>query len=119
MNLLLHAIKFSSPIKKLTLFLQKGGLIQTRPSKGLDLTLQSFNCFLVLSNGPFQLKVFIEVSQTPNQNSQHDRAEDHQKKGNFRYLEKLIICNRGEAKPNDNLLRVLQEEKDADDQDYQ
>jgi cytochrome P450 len=63
--------------------------------------------------------VFIEVSQTPNQNSQQDRAEDNQKERDFRYLEELIIRKRGEAKPNDDLLRVLQEEKDADDQDHQ
>ena len=103
----------------LALFFQKGGLIQTRASKGLNLSLKSFNRFLVLSNGPLQLKVFIKVSQTPDQNSQQDRTEDDQKERNFSYLKKLIIGERGEAKPNHNLLRVLQEEKDADDQDQQ
>jgi cytochrome P450 len=60
----------------------------------------------------------IEVSETPNQNSQYDRAKNNQKERNVRYLEELIISKRGEAKPNDNLLRVLQEEKNADDQDH-
>jgi len=84
----------------------------------LNLSLQPFNRFLVLSNGPLELKVSIKAAQTSNQNAQQDRAKDNQKERNFRYLKELIIRKRGETKPNDNLLRVLQEEKDADDQDH-
>jgi hypothetical protein len=60
----------------------------------------------------------IKVSETPNQDSQYDRAKDDQKERDVRYLEELIISKRGEAKPNDHLLGVLQEEKDAGDQDH-
>ena len=40
-----------NPRRGLTLLFEKGGLIQTRASEGLNLFFQSFNRFLVLSNG--------------------------------------------------------------------
>jgi hypothetical protein len=53
------------------------------------------------------LKTSIKVTQTPHQNAKKDGAEDDQKERNFRNFKKLILRERGETKPNSNLIRVL------------
>jgi len=79
----------------------------------LDLSLQPFNRFLVLTKGLFELKASINVTHSPSQDSQKNGAKNNQEERernfwNFKPL--IILCGENEAKGD--LASILNGKKD-------